>query len=184
MRRLSIHVGSSKTGTSALQLGLWESTDALAAAGVGLPFVGRQEHIQKLLRPLGWVVGSGFTKDPDRGRLRSLVGLLEATSGDRLLISNEDLAECRPAQVEAVRRRSPMRPASSVHVVLTARDWAEREPSEWQQFLKRRLTTDYLTFLDEVREQSSHIAEQFWLRQDVLDICARWGAPGSNPSSM
>lgn len=181
-RPVFVHVGSSKTGTSALQHGLWESVDALAAAGVGVPFVGRQEHIQRLLRPLGWVGGQGFTKDVDVPRVKSLVKVLKSTPGDRLLISNEDLAECTPAQVTAF---SEVADAAGldVHVVLTARDWAKQLPSEWQQFLKHRLTTDYPTFLDEVRERSSVIAEQYWMRQDVLDICTRWGA-GLDPSRV
>ncbi len=181
-RPVFVHVGSSKTGTSALQHGLWESAEALAAVGVGLPFVGRQEHIQRLLRPLGWVGGTGFAKEPDRARVGKLVDLLKATPGDRLLISNEDLAECRPVQVEAFTEVADAA-GLDVHVVLTARDWAKQLPSEWQQFLKHRLTTDYRTFLDEVRERSSVIAEQFWMRQDVLDICTRWGA-GLDPARV
>lgn len=174
-RPVFVHVGSSKTGTSALQRGLWGSVDALGSVGVGLPFVGRQEHVRKLLRPLGWEPATAFVHDVDHRRVRDLGRLFADTPGDRLLISNEDLAEAGPEQVAAFGEAADAA-GLEVHVVLSARDWAKQLPSDWQQFLKHRLTTDYLTFLDEVRDRVGPWAEQFWRRQDVLDICTRWGA--------
>lgn len=169
-----MHVGSSKTGTSALQEGLWASVDALAKAGIGVPLVGRSAHVQKLLRPLGWTIRSGFVDPMDRGRLRRLVRLLRDTPGERLVISNEDLAEAAPEQV-AVFMELAEEADLDVHVILTARDWALQLPSEWQQFLKHRLTTDYETFLEQVRDRVGSAAAHFRRRQDVADICARWG---------
>lgn len=174
-RPVFVHVGSSKTGTSALQRGLWDSVDALAKEGVGVPFVGRQEHVRRLLRPLGWEPATAFVNDIDRRRVRELTRLFQDTPGDRLLISNEDLAEAGPEQIAAFAEAADAA-RLEIHVVLTARDWAKQLPSEWQQLLKHRLTTDYQTFLTEVRDRVGSSAEQYWRRQDVLDICARWGA--------
>ena len=181
-RPVFVHVGSSKTGTSALQRGLWDSADALAASGVGLPFAGRQEHLRRLLRPLGWAPGTVYAGAPDERRLRPLVEHFRATPGERLLISNEDLAEAGPDQVAAFAAVAD-EAGLDVHVVLTARDWAKQLPSEWQQFLKHRLTTDYPAFLDQVRERRGRDAEQFWERQDVVDIADRWGA-GLDPAHV
>lgn len=174
-RPLFIHVGSSKTGTSALQEALWESKDYLRSQGVGLPFVGRPEHVRRLLRPLGWVAAEGFVKDVRTSEVRALAKVLRATPGERLLMSNEDLAEL-PADRVALLLEVAQDAGLDVHVVLTARDWARQLPSEWQQFLKHRLTTDYPTFLEEVRDRRGPAATHYWCRQNILDIAGRWSS--------
>ena len=181
-RPLFLHVGSSKTGTSALQLGLWNSTDALAGAGLGLPLVGRAANVQRLLRPLGWAAHSGFVDDIDSGALDGLVSQLRDTPGERLLISNEDLAEAAPEHIAAF--RAVVEAADlDLRVVVTARDWAKQLPSEWQQLLKHRITTDYETFLERVRDRAGVEGETFWRRQDFAGVCDRWGA-GLDPADV
>lgn len=59
-------------------------------------------------------------------------------------------------------------------VVITARDWSKQLPSEYQQLLKHNITLTFDSFLQEVRERVG-IGEQFWQRQDLPDICERWG---------
>ncbi len=174
-RQLFLHVGSSKTGTSALQLALWSSVDAVAADGLGLPLVGRGANVRRLLRPLGWVAATGFVGDLDPAGLEQLTQRLRATPGERLLISNEDLAEAEDRHVAAVMDAAHAADLD-VRVVVTARDWAKQLPSEWQQLLKHRLTTDYETFLDLVRERRGLEGETFWRRQDFLGVCERWGS--------
>jgi hypothetical protein len=101
-RPLWLHVGCSKTGTSSLQAGLWKSVDALAEVGVGLPYVGRPAHFTGLLRPLGWRPVEGFAGEHRRKKLREVPTRLRETAGDRLLVSNEDLAEVRPEDVDTI----------------------------------------------------------------------------------
>lgn len=174
-RPLFIHVGSSKTGTSALQEGLWQSKEHLAAQGVGLPYVGRRHHGQRLLRPLGWRPAQGFAAEIDHERVARLPKVWGRVEAERLLISNEDLAEL-PEDLIGLMLDAAAEADLDVHVVLTARDWSKQLPSEWQQFLKHRMTTTYPDFLADVRDRRGHDAEHFWVRQDVVDITARWGA--------
>lgn len=175
MRRLSIHVGSSKTGTSALQFALWASVPMLQRAGIGIPFPGRKAHVQALLRPLGWEMGVGFTRDVRRGRFKSLADDLRSVPGDRLLISNEDLAELDEGRISLIAEAAAAADLE-LEVILSARDWSRQLPSEWQQFLKHRLSTPYPTFLEEVRDRSdTHGSRHFWQRQDFADISHRWG---------
>ena len=169
-----MHVGCSKTGTSSLQAGLWMSVDALAAEGVGLPYVGRPAHIAGLLRPLGWRPVKGFAGEHRATALRKVPATLRDTAGDRLLVSNEDLAEVRAEDVDAVAVLCDEADVD-LHVVLTVRDWAQQLPSDYQQFLKHRLADSYPDFLDDVRERRGAWAEQFWRRQDPVDILDRWG---------
>lgn len=172
-RPLFVHIGSSKTGTSSLQRGLWESVAGLARAGVGLPFVGRADHLDSLVRPMGWVAGSGFVNAVRRKPVSALSRRLRNTSGDRLLISNEDLCEFGVRHIGLLGEVAAEADLE-IHLVITARDWSIQLPSEWQQFLKHRLTTDYPTFLDEVRDRQGPTARHFWRRQDVVGICDRW----------
>lgn len=172
-RRLFIHVGASKTGTSALQRGLWRSVAPLLDAGVGLPLVGRPAHVRQLLRPLGWVASEGYVQDVRRRPLARMRRVLRDAPGESLLLSNEDLAELdedRVARVHALAERAGL----EVSVIITTRTWARQVPSEYQQFLKHRLTTDYRTWLEQVRERRGPSAEHFWLRQDFAAMARRW----------
>lgn len=173
-RPLYIHVGASKTGTSALQSALWASPQALADAGVGLPFVGRPAHMRALLRPLGWAQGVGYV-GPARPRVvRDLADQLKATAGDRLLVSNEDLCQLPGPRIAMVRELAEVADLD-LRVVVTARDWGRQLPSMWQQYLKQRLTLDYPTFCAAVRDRAGETAEDFWQRMDLADVCRRWG---------
>jgi hypothetical protein len=174
-RLLCVHVGASKTGTSALQRGLRDSQKMLRSAGIGSPFPGRHSSVRRLLRPMGWVAGAGFVRPVEAGVVGDLAAAMRGTSGERLLISNEDLCEMDPERI-ALFMEAAARADLDVAVVLTGRDWGKQLPSEWQQFLKHRLTVSYPSFLDQVRHREGPDAEHFWVRQDYAGICRRWGA--------
>lgn len=150
------------------------SVEALAAEGVGLPYVGRAAHVTGLLRPLGWRPVVGFAGEHRPKALRRVPATLRDTPGATLFASNEDLAEVRPEDVDvlaALFDEADVEP----HLVLTVRDWAQQLPSDYQQFLKHRLADSYTDFLDDVRERRGAWAEQFWRRQDPVDVLDRWG---------
>lgn len=172
-RPLYLHVGASKTGTSALQHGLFDSVAELADQGIGVPLPSRHHHVSQVLRPLGWVTASGFTRDVRRERLAQLEGVLKSAAGERLLLTCEDLCEADPERIEALVRVAD-RAGQELRVVLTVRGLAHVIPSEWQQFLKHRMTLDYPTFLQRVQQRKGRWAEHFWRRQDLVAICGRW----------
>ena len=172
-RLLHLHIGASKTGTSSLQRGLFGSVDELADQGIGVPLGGRPAHVERVLRPLGWVTASGFVEDYPADALDPLVPVLRGTRGDRLLMTCEDLCEADPARIEVVRRLAE-RAGLRLRVVLTLRGLATVVPSEWQQFLKHRMTVDYPSFLERLRDDQGRWARHFWLRQDAMAICRRW----------
>lgn len=180
-RPLYVHIGASKTGTSALQSGLWGSKPFLRRSALGLPFSGRREHVRHLLRPMGWTMGTGFDRPLRAKAIRELAPRLRDTPGKHLLISNEDLCELDAPRITAFRELAAAADLD-VRIIVSARDWAKQLPSEWQQFLKHRLTTDYPTFLDAVRRREGAAAQHFWQRQDIAGMCARWsdGLPPAN----
>ncbi len=172
-RPLYLHVGASKTGTSALQHGLFDSVPALADQGIGVPLTGRNDHIRQLLRPLGWVTASGFTRDVRREALDELGPVLKSAAGERLLVTCEDLCEADQERIEALVAVAD-RTGQEVRVVITVRGLASVIPSEWQQFLKHRMTLDYPTFLTKIQHRKGRWATHFWLRQDLVAMCTRW----------
>ena len=172
-RPLYLHVGASKTGTSALQRGLYDSAAVLAAQGVAMPLTSRDDHVRLVLRPLGWVTASGFTRPVDRERFSELQRLLRQAPGDRALMTCEDLCEADADRIATLVEVAEAA-GQEVRVVLTVRRLSSVIPSEWQQFLKHRLPLDYPTFLHKVRDRKGPWAAHFWLRQDVPAICERW----------
>ena len=171
-RPLYMHVGASKTGTSALQRGLFDSVAELADQGIGLPLQSRHEHVSQVLRPLGWVTASGFTEDVRREQLDVLGPVLKSAPGERLLLTCEDLCEADESRIAALVEVAEAA-GQEMRVVLTVRGLASVIPSEWQQYLKHRMTLDYATFLKRVRSRKGRWAEHFWLRQDIVAICDR-----------
>lgn len=159
-----------------MQTGVTRSLDALAEVGVGVPLAKRGAKVSRLLEPLGWNGITGFTEDLDAGALDDGAAKIARTPGDRLLLSVEDLAEVGEAAAAALVERLEGRHGLECHVVVTARDWTRQLPSEYQQQLKRRMTTDYDTYLSQVRDHEGEDAHQFHARQDVAGVCERWAA--------
>lgn len=174
-RPLFVHAGCSKTGTSALQVGLWRSTTALAEAGTGVPFPGRRRHRTRLLDPLGWRPAHGFVGPVDDAALDRTAERIAACPGDRLLVSNEELVELDEQRVERVLDVAE-RAGTEVHLVVTLRDWAQQIPSEHLQFLRHGMTETFPDFIARVRAREGRWGEHFWRRQDPLDILHRWRA--------
>lgn len=174
-RPLFLHIGASKTGTSAFQNGLFASAGPLAQQGVALPYTSRPDHVRALLRPLGWRTSEGFVRDVRPDALAEVVPTLSAARGTRVLLTNEDLCEADPERIAAL-AEVVGRAGLDLRVVLTVRHLAAVIPSEWQQFLKHRMTLDYPAFLTRVRDRRGRWARHFWLRQDPVAIVERWGA--------
>jgi hypothetical protein len=179
-RRIVLHVGCSKTGTSSLQAGLWRSAEALAAIGVVMPFRTRQADLRRLVTPLGWRAVEGFVGPYDEEALAAVVTAWRTSSADLLLVSNEELAEVGPAQ--AARIGELARAAGvEIDLVVTLRGWADQLPSEYQQFLKHRMVLDYPTFLEQVSAGTdagagglTEWADRYWRRQDPRRVLASW----------
>lgn len=172
-RDLFLHVGTSKSGTSSLQSGLGDSIDALEEQGLGMPFPRRGPRVW-LLRALGWEVVEGFPHPADPELLTKAMQRMRRCGGDRLLVSVEDLAELDETRIAALREQIEERTQLVPHLIITCRDWSKQLPSEWQQQLKRGLTTDYPTWLGEVADGSGEESVLFRRRQDVADIARRW----------
>ena len=174
-RRLILHVGVSKSGTTALQTVVAASLPELASRGIGVPLSTRSAVERVLLRPLGWRPGSGFVGPRAPDPLARLVGCLRSVAHQDVLISNEDLAELDAPTARFVVGLAQIE-GFAVHLIVTARAWTHQLPSEYQQFLKHRLTDTFPEFLESVRVGEGFYGRHFRLRQDLVEVCARWAA--------
>jgi hypothetical protein len=173
-RRVFVHVGCPKTGTTFLQSTLWQSRDELRLHDVELP-VDRvsQYHLALAVRQkLNPDIDSpeAFTaKD------RFAQALADSTA-PTILLSNENLANATPEQVAGLHQLiTASLVAAEIHLVITARDLARQLPAAWQQQIQQRRTTTWDGYLRSLRE-GTVFAAPFLGAHDAADIAARWAA--------
>jgi len=175
-RRVLLHVGTPKTGTSYLQDVLFHNRDRLARHGVLYPADRFDAHFLAALDLMDMEWG---------GLERQAVGawdrLAEQVRGWRgtVIVSHEILATASRQQV-ARALASFIDPAdpdgTEVHVVLSARDLVRQVPAEWQENVKHRRTIGYRAYLDTIVDPAREglLASWFWGVQEVPDILDRW----------
>jgi hypothetical protein len=175
-RRVYLHIGEPKTGTTFVQRAMWDSRAGLAAQGVVLPGYNDRDHF-RASRDLRGV--TRLDSDPtDRwaGEWDVLAGQALRVPG-AALISNELLAACTDRQADrAVRSLLPAE--VQVHIVLTARDIASLLPAEWQEAVKCRDTVPWEQWLDAVistaPDPDRRCRSFFWAVHDTLAILEMW----------
>jgi hypothetical protein len=172
-RRVYVHVGLPKTGTTYLQHTLWESREALARDGVLFPgeaFVSQRHASWDLLgRRL-----RGVEQNKVPGEWGRVVEATREWPGREVLLSEEFLVNARKPHVRRMVRA--FRPAE-VHVVVTVRDLGRVIGSMWQQELSKGRTWPWSEFVAAVRDPEQGPATAgvaFWLRQDLKRVLAVW----------
>ncbi len=167
-RRVYLHIGLPKTGTTYLQDRYWRNRDAALRQGMLYPGQFREAHFQAAVqlqseRYPHWV-------DPRHpGAWERLVEQIRAWPGSAL-ISHELLATAGPQEVATALASLDF---AEVHVVCTTRDLARQIPSVWQENIKNQDTTDFLSFVASVRGSRD---TEFWGYQHVPRILRSWGA--------
>lgn len=170
-RRLFIHLGLQKTGTSYLQGVMHANADLLASQGLDLLPPTRRETFELML-----LVRDRYDAQRDpasvRGALERFTSGLRDAPGPKALLSQESLAAARPPQV---RRLLDACGDREVHVVLTVRDLARQLPSSWQQELKAGKADGYTSYLERLRaSQEAGRAGHPWIHLDPPAVLARW----------
>jgi hypothetical protein len=168
-RRLYLHVGHAKTGTSYLQSAFWGSRTALTEAGLLLPLAGPGQHFGLALALRGDLDESMDAPAAFSAEDR-LVKQLSQSAAPRALVTHEVLAAVSAAEAARFSRRIVDR---DIHIVLTVRDLRRQVPAEWQQRVKTRSTLTYEKFLEGVVNHSERGAK-FWRVQDTFDVAERW----------
>ena len=171
-RKVILHVGAPKTGTSFVQDLLFRNRDGLAERGILYPADRFDEHFLAALdlMELQW---GGLEKQAVGAwdRLAERVRAWEGTS----IVSHEILATASRPQVR--RALASLGDPDEIHVVLSARDLVRQIPAEWQENVKHRRVVGYADFLERIRDprRTGELATWFWGVQEVPDILDRWG---------
>ncbi len=169
-RKLLLHVGTPKTGTSYVQDVLFRNQPTLLEHGVLYPADRHDAHFLAALDLMRMPWGGLETEAI--GAWDALAERVRAHDGTSI-VSHEILATASRSQVA---RALGTVGDAEVHLVLSVRDLVRQIPAEWQENVKHRATLSYEAFLDQIRdpERSGRIASWFWGVQEVPEILQRW----------
>jgi hypothetical protein len=173
-RRIYLHIGEPKTGTSYVQDALWGNRRQLASQGIALPGYSHGGHARASqdLRRVPRL--DSDPADPWAGEWEVLAGQAQRARG-AAVISNELLAACNARQANrAVRSLLP----AEVHIIVTVRDFATLLPAEWQESIKCRGTVPWEQWLasvvDSAPDPERRRRSWFWKVHDTLAIIGLW----------
>lgn len=170
-RRVYLHIGAPKTGTTYLQDRLSVNARTLAEQGVHFPTTSPLvspglAQFRGALDLLGqdW----GGARGHADGAWDALVRRVRRRSGT-VVISHEILAPATPTQVARAMRDLA---GSEIHVVYTARDLGRQIPAAWQESIKQGRRWSYKRFIDRFEKGRTWFHRAF----DVPRVLGTWGA--------
>jgi hypothetical protein len=170
-RRVYLHIGAPKTGTTYLQDRLALNAKSLAEHDVHFP-TGSALVSPGLFqfRAALDLLGQDWGGPPGHaeGSWDALVRKVRRRSGTSV-ISHEILAPAAPGPVAHAMRDLA---GSEIHVVYTARDLGRQLPAAWQESVKQGRGWSYARFLDRVEKGRSWFYRAF----DVPSVLGTWGA--------
>jgi hypothetical protein len=169
-RRVFVHIGAPKTGTTYLQDRLARNTRSLAAHHVHVPSRSPLVspglfHFRAALDLLGqdWGGPPGHAA----GNWDVMVKRVRRLSGT-VVISHEILA---PAEPEHIARLRHDLADCELHIVYSARDLARQAPAGWQESIKQGRRWSYRRYLRKV-----HTGKPWFARAvDLPTVLSHWG---------
>ncbi|WP_166135349.1 hypothetical protein [Nocardioides ochotonae] len=172
-RRVYLHIGAPKTGTTYLQRRLGANARSLAGHGVYVPGRGpfvRPDifHFRAALDLLeqDWGGPPGHAT----GNWEALVQRVRRHSGS-VVISHEILAPASADKI-AKAKRELAAGGAEIHIVYSARDLARQLPAAWQESIKQGQSWRFGRFLKDYREGRPFFAQAF----DLPAVLNSWSA--------
>lgn len=165
-RRVFLHIGLPKTGTTFLQTTMWENRPGLSRQGFLYPGRNRMEHYrasQEVREASAKALGK------HAGTWARLVRDLAAWEGNGL-VSHEFFSMATPAQAQAA--VAALAPAE-VQVVVTVRSYVLQFPAVWQEALKMNSELGFDAFMEEAFADRLKGAWG-WASQDIPAVLDRW----------
>lgn len=182
MKRVYLHVGAPKTGTTYLQDRLALNAASLKQHGYRYPTGANPDMFLAALDLLDrpW----GGMRPQAEGEWEALVRRTRRARGT-VVLSHEILAGAKPAEA---RRALDDLSFAELHVVYSARDVARQVAAEWQEQVKHQRKVSFRTFLKQIRESdqrgsSKRATRWFWRVQGLPGVLERWGN-GLAPSQV
>ncbi len=173
-KRVFLHIGTPKSGTSFIQDTLRSHKGELAQLGFQYPATYPGEMFHATLEIRENYHKFGRSKDEVDGKWRGLCQRAKAFDGTTI-ISSEFFAACTADQVG---RTIAELDGVEVHVVITARDLGRQFPASWQQGTKHGSTWPYRKFQERMLEPdpTDERVQGLWALQDLPDILDRWSS--------
>ncbi len=175
-KKLIVHAGFHKTGTTALQSALFANIDKLTNFGINYPQVGgKAQHkaIYSLMgKTWGWEDRGGVTATDKKWKnLLKQVRRAKKTT----LISSEFLCELTEEQISRFKKDLNV---ADTHIYFTIRPLLKIIPSAYQQHLKIGIKSDYEKWLHSILDKPgvSTITPSFWVRHTHAHVLSKWVA--------
>lgn len=171
-RRILLHIGTPKTGTTFLQELMWHFRDQLGEHDVHYPGAIPEAQFDAAIDLRG-VDFNDWHSSRAEGAWQRLVEATRELSGT-VVLSHEMFAEADEAT--AARALDDLSFAD-VELVLTLRDLGRQIPAGWQEDLKNRhwmSFEEYALSVSPHHEVAAWYGNEFWRRQDVPKVLERW----------
>lgn len=172
-RRLILHIGAMKSGTSFIQNVLSVHKDEIARDH-GLLFPGKRWRNQ--VGAVHDLIETGGRKQEQMasdGPWMRIADEINRWDGDAVF-SMEFLG---PRSVEKIRQIQGSFPDTDLQVVLTGRDLARSIPAMWQESVQNAAVVTWPEFLVAVQEERRDVAgpgRWFWNHQALAEMAQRW----------
>jgi hypothetical protein len=178
MKRLFVHIGPPKTGTTAVQLAAKQARDLLVnRAGIDyITSAGDKEHALHATLDL---IGSRTLNAQDlanmkesKGSWRRLKDSILKSQAESGFISSEALAAFNAEDIQQFKHElMPM----AFHLIITTRSLLELIPSQWQQWVKGGEQEGLEQFVQRaIREYQSPANSYFWNVHNTAEVAQRW----------
>ncbi|HEX5455291.1 MAG TPA: hypothetical protein VFX06_15995 [Stellaceae bacterium] len=136
-KRLLIHIGPHKTGSTAIQHALLENSEQLKDHGVVYPQVGFRYYGHHQLVSL--------LARPDNGSLSEIADQLREMDEETVVLSSENFSSCSLAELQHLAEL--LSSFSRIEVVVYLRSFLELLYPWWQELVKHRIADDLGGFL-------------------------------------
>jgi hypothetical protein len=174
LKKVVIHAGFHKTGTTALQHSLQASTELLKTAGYRYPIVDQgtsQSGSVLALADRGWGWQARGSKVIPKRIWTKLVKQVRSGQ-DNIILSSEFFSELDELQIQEIKSAFA---GLDCQIVFTLRAFDKLFPSTYQQALKSGSAYSYEAWLE--RTVKDYFAEQktgFWKRNRHAQVISRW----------
>ena len=173
-KRIVVHAGFHKTGTTAIQSSFFAATNELEKVGITYPHVGGKAHhkaVYSLMgKTWGWEDRGGVLATDDKWR--KFLKKIKRTKSTAL-ISSEFL--CELTEEEIIKFKSDL-DCDDITIIFTLRPLLKIIPSAYQQHLKIGIKSSYEKWLHSILDEPgvSTITPSFWVRHMHADVLAKW----------
>ena len=174
VKKIYIHPGFHKTGTTSLQQIFAQNRIALRENGIIYPYSRGSGHHRAAWalhgRVWGWKTKGGEV--PPISEWKKIVSQVKK-SRESALISSEFFAELT---IEEIKKFREAFPATDFEVIFTWRPMQKLLPSSYQQYLKYGIKATYEEWLHGIfmPDQHKNYSPSFWQRHKHGEVIAKW----------